>query len=126
MGVTLTHSDEVLFIPSIARGFSAKVYFDGQSVFAGNQRAYDPNNLLGIDRIDVLKGPTATLYGGGIGTPMGGVINIESVQPNNKLGGKLAMRAGSFSTWKPYGNLNVLLADGIAARITGEYQGNDS
>lgn len=125
-GVTPTRSDEVLFIPLIVRGFPAEVYLDGLSVFAGNQQAYDPNSLVGIERIDVLKGPTATLYGGGIGTPLGGVINLESVRPNDKVGGYLAMRAGSFSTWNPYGDINVPLSDGIAARITGEYQSNDS
>ncbi|KQM43701.1 ligand-gated channel [Sphingomonas sp. Leaf11] len=125
-GVTPTRSDEVLFIPPIVRGFPAEVYLDGLSVFAGNQQAYDPNSLVGIERIDVLKGPTATLYGGGIGTPLGGVINLESVRPNDKLGGYLAMRAGSFLTWNPHGDINVPLADGIAARITGEYQSNDS
>ncbi|MGJ0239536.1 TonB-dependent siderophore receptor [Novosphingobium fluoreni] len=125
-GVTPTRGDEVLFIPPIVRGFPAEVYLDGLSVFAGNQQAYDPNSLVGIERIDVLKGPTATLYGGGIGTPLGGVINLESVRPNDKPDGYLAMRAGSFSTWNPYGDINVPLLDGIAARITGEYQGNDS
>lgn len=125
-GVTPTRSDEVLFIPPIVRGFAAEVYLDGLSVFAGNQQSYDPNSLVGVERIDVLKGPTATLYGGGIGTPLGGVINLESVRPSDKAGGYLAMRAGSFSTWNPYGDINVPLADGIAARITGEYQSNDS
>jgi len=125
-GVTPTRSDEVLFIPPIVRGFPAEVYLDGLSVFAGNQQAYDPNSLVGTERIDVLKGPTATLYGGGIGTPLGGVINLESIRPNDKAGGYLAMRAGSLSTWNPYGDINVPLTDGIAARITGEYQSNDS
>jgi iron complex outermembrane receptor protein len=125
-GVTPTRSDEVLFIPPIVRGFPAEVYLDGLSVFAGNQQAYDPNSLVGFERIDVLKGPTATLYGGGIGTPLGGVINLQSVQPNDKPGGYLTMRAGSLSTWNPYGDINVPLADGIAARITGEYQSDDS
>ncbi len=124
-GVTPTRPDEVLFIPPIIRGFPADVYLDGLSVFAGNQQAYDPNSLVGIERIDVLKGPTATLYGGGIGTPLGGVVNLESVRPNDKAGGYLAMRAGSFSTWNPYGDINVPLADGIAARLTGEYQSSD-
>lgn len=73
-GVTPTRSDEVLFIPPIVRGFPAEVYLDGLPVFAGNQQAYDPNSLVGIERIDVLKGPTATLYGGGLGTPLGELV----------------------------------------------------
>lgn len=125
-GVTPTRSDEVLFIPPIIRGFPAEVYLDGLPVFAGNQQAYDPNGLVGVARIDVLKGPSATLYGGGLGTPLGGIINLESERPAEKLGGTLALRAGSFSTWNPYGDLNVPLADGLATRIAGEYQRNDS
>ena len=125
-GVTPTRSDEVLFIPPIVRGFPAEVYLDGLPVFAGNQQAYDPNSLVGIARIDVLKGPTATLYGGGLGTPLGGVINLETERPSDKTGGYLAMRAGSFSTWNPYGEINGPLANGITARIAGEYQSNDS
>jgi len=30
------------------------------------------------------------------GTPLGGIINIESKRPNDKLGGFVAMRAGSY------------------------------
>lgn len=125
-GVTATRSDEVLFIPPIVRGFPAEVYLDGLPVFAGNQQAYDPNGLIGIDRIDVLKGPTATLYGGGLGTPLGGLINLQTERPHDKAGGYLALRAGSFSTWNPYGDLNLPLGNGVAARISGEYQRNDS
>lgn len=102
-GATPTRVDEVLFIPPIVRGFPAEVYLDGLSVFAGNQQAYDPNSLVGIERIDVLKGPTATLYGGGIGTPLGGVINLESVRPNDKPGGyksaALAISPSALATW---------------------------
>lgn len=125
-GVTATRSDEVLFIPPIVRGFPAEVYIDGLSVFAGNQQAYDPNGLVGIERIDILKGPTATLYGGGLGTPLGGVINLGTERPHAKADGYLAMRAGSFSTWNPYGDINLPLGDGMAARVSGEYQSNDS
>lgn len=125
-GVTPTRSDEVLFIPPIIRGFPAEVYLDGLPIFAGNQQAYDPNGLVGVARINVLKGPTATLYGGGLGTPLGGIINLESARPADRLGGYLALRAGSFSTWNPYGEVNVPLTGSVAARIAGEYQSSDS
>lgn len=77
-GVTPTRSDEVLFIPPIIRGFPAEVYLDGLPVFAGNQQAYDPNGLVGVARIDVLKCPSATLYGGGLGTPLGGISTSKA------------------------------------------------
>jgi iron complex outermembrane receptor protein len=125
-GVVPTRSEEQLLIAPLVRGFPAEVYLDGLPIYAGNQQAFDPVSLVGVERIDVLKGPSATLYGGGLGTPLGGVINIESERPNDKLGGFLAMRAGSFSTWGPSGDINVPLAPGIAARIAGEYQSNRS
>ncbi len=126
-GVTPTRSDETLFIPPIVRGFPAEVYLDGLPLFAGNQQAYDPPGLVGVSTISVLKGPSATRYGGGLGTPLGGVIGIESKRPEpTAAGGSVALRGGSFSTWNPYADINLPLSPSIAARISAEYQKNDS
>lgn len=126
-GVTPTRSDENLFIPPIIRGFPAEVFLDGLLLFAGNQQAYDPTGMVGIESIQVLKGPSATLYGGGLGTPLGGVINIESRRPDlTATSGYVAMRAGSYSTWNPYADINVPLSPSVGARISAEYQENDS
>jgi len=125
-GVVPTRSEEQLLIPPLVRGFPAEVYLDGLPIYAGNQQAFDPTSLVGVERIEVLKGPSATLYGGGLGTPLGGIIDIESERPTDKLDGYAALRAGSFSTWSPYGDINVPLAAGIAARVAAEYQSNDS
>ena len=65
-GVTPTRSEENLFVAPILRGFPAEVYLDGLPIFAGNQQAYDPSSLVGVERIEVLKGPSATLYGGAL------------------------------------------------------------
>lgn len=125
-GVVPTRSEEQLLIAPLVRGFPAEVYLDGLPIYAGNQQAFDPASLVGVERIDVLKGPSATLYGGGLGTPLGGIINIESARPNDKLGGFVALRAGSFSTKGASGDINLPLAPGVAARIAGEYQSNQS
>jgi iron complex outermembrane recepter protein len=125
-GVTPTRSDEILFIPPILRGFPGEVYVDGLPIFAGNQQAYDPDSLVGVSRIEVLKGPSATLYGGGLGTPLGGIINVETERPEDKAGGYVAMRGGSFSTWNPYADINLPLTQGISARVAAEYQSNGS
>lgn len=98
----------------------------GLPIYAGNQQAFDPTSLVGVERIEVLKGPSATLYGGGLGTPLGGVIEIESERPSDKPEGFVALRAGSFSTWNPYGDVNMSLAPGVNARIAAEYQSNQS
>lgn len=125
-GVTPTRSEENLFIPPVLRGFPAEVYVDGLPIFAGNQQAFDPSSLTGVERIEVLKGPSATLYGGGLGTPLGGIINVVTGRPTGKTGGYVALRGGSNSTWNPQAEFEVSLTPRIAARIAGEYQTNES
>lgn len=125
-GVVPTKPEEGLLIAPIVRGFPAEVYVDGLPIFGGNQQAFDPTSLVGIERVEVLKGPSSTLYGGGLGSPLGGLINIVSERPDDKLSGYVAMRGGSFSTWGPYADLNVPLASGVAARVAAEYQSDHS
>ncbi len=125
-GVTATQPQEILFTPPLLRGFPGEVYVDGLPIFGGNQQAFDPAGLVGIERIEVLKGPSSALYGGGLGSPLGGLINIVSERPDDTFGGYFGVRAGSFSTWNPYGSVNLPLAEGVAARLSAEYQSNES
>ncbi|WP_148299993.1 TonB-dependent siderophore receptor [Acetobacter papayae] len=125
-GITPTRTDAILFVPPIVRGFPAEVYLDGLPIFAGNQQAFAPNALVGVERIEVLKGPSATLYGGGLGTPLGGIINIESERPDDKTGGYVAMRGGSYDTLNPYGDVNLKLSPRVSIRLAGEYQSYES
>ena len=125
-GVIPTQPQEDLFTGPIMRGFPAEVYIDGLPIFGGNIQAVDPTSLVGVERIEVLKGPSSTLYGGGLGTPLGGLINVVSERPTDTFGGYLAIRGGSFSTWNPYGDVNLPLAPGVSARIAAEYQSNGS
>ncbi len=126
-GVVPTRSEELLFTAPIIHGFPAEIYQDGLPFYGATQAANDPTSLVGVERIDVLKGPTSSLYAGGVGTPLGGLINIESVRPSTAaVSGYAAFRAGSFGTVDPYADINVPLTSNIAARITGEYQRNDS
>ncbi|GBQ21965.1 TonB-dependent siderophore receptor [Gluconacetobacter sacchari DSM 12717] len=125
-GITPTRSDAILFVPPIVRGFPAEIYLDGLPIFAGNQQAFAPNALVGVERIEVLKGPSATLYGGGLGTPLGGIIDIESERPDDRTGGYVAMRGGSYATLNPYGDVNLTLSPRVSVRLAGEYQSYES
>lgn len=60
----------------------------------------DPAN---VERIEVVKGPSATLYGGAV-TSFGGMINVVTKKPADTLGGSFSYLNGSFG-------LNRLAAD---------------
>lgn len=126
-GVVPTKPEEALLIAPIIRGFPAETYLDGLSIFGGNQQAFNPAGLVGVERIEVLKGPSSSLYGGGLGSPLGGLINVQSTRPEiGRTGGYLGIRAGSFSTTNPYGDYNLTLSDKLAVRFAGEYQDSKS
>lgn len=61
---------------------------------------YDPAS---VERIEVLKGPSATLFGGAL-TSFGGLVNIITRKPLDTLGGEVSYTTGSF-------NLNRVNAD---------------
>jgi iron complex outermembrane receptor protein len=71
-------------------------------------RQWTTSITVASGRIDVLKGPSSALYGGGLGSPLGGLINIVSERPAmNWPAGESALRGGSYSTVDPYVDVNV-------------------
>lgn len=125
-GVVANKPEEGLLAGPLVRGFPAEIYQDGLPMYGFTQAANDPTSLVGVARIDVVKGPTSTLYGGGVGSPLGGLINVETERPTQEVSGFAALRVGSYATYNPYGELNVPLSEGVSARIAAEYQHNES
>jgi iron complex outermembrane receptor protein len=80
---------------------------------------------VGVERIEVAKGPTSQLFGGGTGAPVGGLINVISASPEQKASYSAAFRTGSFSTIQPSVDINQPLGDKVAARIAAEYTDAD-
>lgn len=81
------------------RGFPTKISMvDG--VPANTNGEIDPSD---IDRIEVIKGPSGTLYGGAV-TSFGGLINVVTKKPKDYFGGEVSYLMGSY-------NLNRLTAD---------------
>ncbi len=125
-GVAPTKSEEILFTSPIVRGFPAEIYSDGLAMFGNTTTANDPASIVGVERIEVVKGPNSTMYGGGLGSPLGGLIDLVSERPQPRLDGYVAFRGGSFGTLNPYGDLNIPINSKIGVRLAGEYQRNDS
>ncbi|WP_221407750.1 TonB-dependent receptor [Elizabethkingia ursingii] len=81
------------------RGFPTKISMvDG--VPATTNGEIDPSD---IERIEVIKGPSGTLYGGAV-TSFGGLINLVTKKPKDYFGGEVSYMLGSY-------NLNRVTAD---------------
>lgn len=112
--------EAVLDQPEI-RGFGAEIYIDGLPAF-GLTAVIDPSSLIGVERIEVAKGPTSTLYGGGLGAPVGGLINVVTKTPGKEARRSLGLRAGSFGLIAPSLDIDQPIGENAGFRIAAEYQ----
>ncbi len=80
-------------------------YVDGVNYLLAEMRNPD---LLDLERVEVLKGPQGSLYGGNSET---GVVNIVTRKPGNELSTSLTGGYSSFNTFKIIGKANVPLIE---------------
>ncbi len=81
-------------------------------------------NLYNIDRVEVLKGPGAFLYGG---NPLSGTVNLSRKQPIFKNFSRITGSYGHFQSYR--GILDMGLADlnaGVAFRMNALWQDSDN
>lgn len=127
-GVVPTKNEELVLDQPKIRGFSSEIYVDGLPTY-GATAVIDPTTLINVERIDVAKGPASALYAGGVGAPLGGLINLETKSPDFAAARRLVgLRAGSFSTLGGEVDVNQPLGpDARAAfRLTADYGSADS
>lgn len=108
------------------RGFLyGQVQFDGLPMY---DNGADPDSLVNVERVEVLKGPSSLLYGGGagdgVGAPVGGTINLVYKQPTATPFVTLETTLGSNRQVHPTLDANTPLdRDGKwLFRVTGEYE----
>ena len=63
-------------------------------------------NSSNIERIEVIKGPSGTLFGGSIAS-YGGLINIVTKKPYNGTGGNISASYGSFGFERLNADINI-------------------
>ncbi|WDA41380.1 TonB-dependent siderophore receptor [Erythrobacter sp. BLCC-B19] len=123
-GVVPSLPSEIVLVNPIVRGFEAEIFTDGLIGY-GDTAVIDPGSLWNVERIEVAKGPTSTLFGGGIGSPVGGLINLVSKTANGTSFLDTRVRAGSFKTYSIAADAGVALTDSLSARVVTEYQSSD-
>ena len=116
---------ETVLANPIVRGFEAEIFIDGLMAY-GDTAVIDPSSLVGVDRIEVAKGPTSTLFGGGTGAPVGGLVNLVTKTPQAETFAEFGIRAGTDALIAPWTDLNIAINEYIGVRLAAEISNSES
>lgn len=72
-------------------------------------------NIVGLERIEVLRGPQGTLYGK---NAIGGAIQFLTQAPEAGFGGDVSVTMGDFRRRDVIADVNIELSDSLATRFT--------
>ena len=110
------HRDEIFI-----RGqeTTADFYLDG---LRDDAQYYRP--LYNIERVEILKGANALIFGRGGG---GGVVNrVANRAQVGDLAGQFDASVDTFGAWAVTGDINAPVTDGLAVRLSSTYEAFDS
>ncbi|HTF22197.1 MAG TPA: TonB-dependent receptor [Chryseolinea sp.] len=82
----------------------------------------DPSN---IEKIEVIKGPSGTLFGSSI-VSYGGLINTVTKKPYSTFGGEVSYITGSFGLNRITADVNAPVNEDVAVRVNTAYQSENS
>ncbi|MCW1884398.1 TonB-dependent siderophore receptor [Luteolibacter flavescens] len=89
--------DDIVIRGYDAGSTSTNMYRDGLRVPSGGQWTRSQFDLFGFERVEVVKGPSAVLYGQ---VAPGGLVNQVSKRPTADHRGMASFQYGSFDTWQ--------------------------
>jgi len=100
-----------------ARGYS----FGNYNLFKNGARINSGvmPEMSSIDRVEVLKGSAAILFGQ---VAPGGILNMVTKEPKFKVGGEVSMRAGSYDLYKPSFDIYGPVSSSVAYRLNGTFE----
>ncbi len=87
-----------------------------------NNGALDPAN---IETIDVIKGPSGTLFGSAV-ISYGGLINITTKKPFDLFKGEVGFITGSFGMNRLTADVNVPISETTGIRVNTAYQSQNT
>lgn len=98
-----------------ATGYIIRGFFEGYDLLRDGFRDinYGASDFIGIDRIDVLKGPASVLYSGNLSA--GGVINLVSRKPQSASSVEVDVAGGSYGYWRASADATGALNSGETA-----------
>lgn len=103
------------------RGFSTQPrLLNGMPSFSNG--SLDPAN---IESIEVIKGPSGTMYGGNL-VSYGGLINITTKKPYETFGGEMGYTNGSYGLNRVTADINTPLSKQTSFRLNTAYQYHNS
>lgn len=88
-------------------------------------------DAVNLEKLEVLKGPSGTLYGSNVAS-YGGLVNRVTKKPFKSFGGDVRITAGGYNTYRAEADVNVPLTDKLLFRIntaytnTGTFQKTDA
>ena len=82
----------------------------------------DPIN---IDNIEVIKGPSGTLFGSSV-ISYGGLINVVTKKPYQNLGGEISYNNGTYGSNRVTADINLPVNDKMAVRVNSAYTNEES
>ena len=103
------------------RGFS----FGNDNIFKNGARVNSGvfPEVSGLERVEVLKGGNAMLYGN---VAAGGVVNLITKKPRFNFGGSVGFNAGSWNSYKPTVDFYGPISEKVAFRVNGAYETAES
>lgn len=95
------------------------VYLDG--VYVSRSSAGD-FGFMGVERIEVLRGPQGTLYGK---NTIGGAVNVITRKPTGSDTGDLEVTAGRYGRMDVIGNYDLSISEKLSVGIAGMTRSRD-
>ena len=123
-GVVPNDPAETVLVNPIVRGFESEIYIDGLMGY-GDSAVIDPSSMIGFERVEVAKGPSSVLYGGGTGAPVGGLINLVTKTPGTVQHQHFGITAGSDDFISFQMDVNQPISAESAFRLAAEVRESD-
>lgn len=84
-----------------------------------------PRDIVGIESVEVLKGPRGALFGRG---EPGGTVNLVTKRPGFEEAGEFQASVGSWNTYRITGDYQTILGgnDNVGLRLVGFYEDAES